>query len=298
MSTDLLLLGFPEYDTQARTLADAAGIPYQLVNIHQFPDGESQLQLPATLPRHLIVCRSLNNPNEKLIELLMVAANARQRGVITITLVAPYLCYMRQDKEFHPGEVISQQVIGQILANHFDNIITVDAHLHRVHELSQAVPAQKAINLTATDPMAHFLQSHCQQPFLIGPDSESEQWVSSIATHYEMDYTIALKQRYGDKEVAVSLPEAAYHNRNIVIVDDVASTGKTLLAVAKKLADYQPASISVLVTHALFINNAIDELKAVNVTNIWSCDTVPHPSNAISLAELLAIQLQKILLSE
>ena len=295
MIDDMLLLGFPEYTTQSEALAKAVGIPYQQVKIHHFPDGESQLLLPAALPRHLVICRSLNNPNEKLIELLMVAASARQQGVTTLTLVAPYLCYMRQDKAFHSGEVISQQVIGNLLASHFDNVLTVDSHLHRVHDLSQAIPAKKAINLTATDPMAHFVQSRCEQPFLIGPDSESEQWVSAIATHYQMDFAIALKQRYGDKEVTVSLPEAAYQGRNVVIVDDVASTGKTLLSVAKKLADYQPASISVLVTHALFVNHAIAELQAANVSNIWSCDTIPHPSNAISLAEFLAVEVKTIL---
>jgi ribose-phosphate pyrophosphokinase len=273
----------------------AAKIRYQQVKVHHFPDGESQLLLPASLPQHLVICRSLNNPNEKLLELLMVAASARQQGVKTITLVVPYLCYMRQDREFHPGEVISQQIIGKLLASHVDNVITVDSHLHRIHKLSQAIPAKKAINITATDPMANFLQSHCNRPFLIGPDSESEQWVSSIATQYQMDYAIALKQRYGDKQVTVSLPERAYQGRNIVIVDDVASTGKTLLAVAKKLADYRPESISVLVTHALFVNNALAELQAANVTNIWSCDTIPHQTNAIRLAELLTVELNIIL---
>lgn len=290
-----LLLGFPEYHAQASALAVAAELPYQQVKVHHFPDGESQLLLPTALPQHLVICRSLYNPNEKLIELLMVADSARQQGVKTITLIAPYLCYMRQDKAFHPGEIISQQVIGKLLANHFDNVITVDSHLHRVHALSQAIPAQNAINITATDPMVHFLQSHCEQPFLIGPDIESEQWVYAIATQYEMDYAIALKQRSGDKDVIVSLPDRAYQGRNIVIVDDVASTGKTLLAVANNLAAYQPASISVLVTHALFVNNAIAELKAANVTNIWSCDTIPHQTNVIRLAELLAVELNALL---
>ncbi|MBE0439167.1 MAG: ribose-phosphate diphosphokinase [Gammaproteobacteria bacterium] len=293
---DCLVLGFPEYQQQASQLAQAAKLPYAQIQIHHFPDGESQLFLPEALPKHLVVCRSLNNPNEKLVELMLVAASARKQGVETISLVAPYLCYMRQDKAFHPGEVVSQILIGELLATQFDHILTVDAHLHRVHDLSDAIPVQKAINITATDPMADFLQNHVNNPFLIGPDSESEQWVASIAQHYNLDYCIASKQRFGDKEVEVVLPSADYHGRHIVIVDDMASTGKTLLATARKLAHYQPGSISVLVTHALFVDNAISELYAAGITNIWSCDTISHATNSISLAHFLAKELQHFLI--
>jgi ribose-phosphate pyrophosphokinase len=82
--------------------------------------------------------------------------------------------------------------------------------------------------------IAHFLQAHCEQPFVIGPDSESEQWVYSIATPYQRDYAIALKQKFGDKEVAMSLPERGTQDRNIVIVDVMLPVrSKMLLPVAK-----------------------------------------------------------------
>jgi len=125
--------------------------------------------------------------------------------------------------------------------------------------------------------------------------TEAEQWVANIARHSKLDYCIASKQRFGDKEVEVTIPDADYFQRHIILVDDVASTGKTLLAVAQKLAKYQPASISVLVTHALFVNDAQEELIAANVSNIWSCDSIPHPSNAIQLANLLAGELIKMI---
>lgn len=295
MHIETLLLGFPEYKQQARSLADVAGIGYADIKIHHFPDGESQILLPERLPQHLIFCRSLNNPNEKLIELLLAAASARKQGVLKLSLVAPYLCYMRQDKAFHAGEVVSQTIIGELLATYFDHVLTVDAHLHRVHNLIEAIPAKKAVNVTATDPMAHFVQDHVDNPFLIGPDSESEQWVADIACHYQMDYRIASKERLGDKSVVITLPKADYQGRHIVIVDDVASTGKTLLAVATNLNEYKPASISVLVTHALFVGEAITELARANVKHIWSCDTIPHKTNAIQLTNFLATQLQQFI---
>lgn len=293
INSDTLLLGFSDYAPQALALAKAINARYCEVKIHYFPDGESQVVLPSTLSEHIILCRSLNLPNEKLIELIMVAGSVRKQGVKSITLVAPYMCYMRQDKAFHSGEVISQTIIGELLARYFDNVLTVDAHLHRIHDLAQAIPVRRAINVTATEPMANFLQANIEHPFLIGPDSESEQWVTNIADHYQMEYRIASKQRLGDKEVKVKLPMADYNQRNIVIVDDMASTGKTLLAVVKLLAQFSPASISVLVTHALFVGDAMTDLQRANVSNIWSCDAIPHSSNAISLTNLLADQLQK-----
>jgi len=288
MNNSTLLLGFPEYHLQAVRLAEASELPYAEVNIHRFPDGESKITLPVDLPKHIIICRSLNEPNEKLIELFMVAANLRKQGIKTISLVSPYLCYMRQDKAFHPGEIISQTIIGDMLASYFDNVLTIDAHLHRISKLSQAIPVEHAINVNATEPMAHFIQENITHPFLVGPDGESKQWVSDIASHYKMDYSIATKKRLGDTIVKVSLSKAEYENRNIILVDDVASTGKTLIAAAKELAKYSPASISVLVTHAMFIGSAIAELEQENVKNIWSCDSIPHHTNAVFLANFLA----------
>ncbi|WP_289244814.1 ribose-phosphate diphosphokinase [Methylophaga sp. UBA678] len=290
-----LLLSFSDYEQQAKALAVVCGIPYDTVQLHRFPDGESQLTLPVNLAETVIVCRSLDDPNHKLVELMLTAQSLRQHGVKRIILVAPYLCYMRQDKAFHPGEVVSQTIVGHFLADLFDAVITVDSHLHRISELNEAIPLEQAINLTATQPMAEFIEAHFTTPLLLGPDGESEQWVKEIATHFGFDYAVAHKQRLGDHNVVVTLPENDYARRNIIIVDDVASTGKTLLEAAKKLMPYQPASVSVLVSHALFIEDAIAQLNAAGVKQIYSCDSIPHQTNSVSLANILAKALQGVL---
>lgn len=286
-----LIIGFQEYRKPAQRLAEAMGLSYAEVVIHTFPDGETSIRLPERMPSHVVFCRSLDHPNEKLVELLLAAAGAKQQGVEILTLVAPYLCYMRQDKAFQPGDVISQRIIGKLLADYFDELLTVDAHLHRVHRLSDAVPAKDAINLNATEPMARFLAEHLESPILVGPDEESEQWVSAIAAHEQFDYSVARKQRFGDREVLVTLPPGHYGERNIVLVDDVVSTGCTLEAVASKLVVYGPASISALVTHPLFAGGALERLRAAGISNVWSCDTIVHDTNAVFLAEMLACRI-------
>ena len=288
MKNDPLVLCFPEYRQPAERMATAAGFPREMVDTHHFPDGESRIRLPEQLPEQVIFCRSLNQPNEKLIELILAAATARRLGAKRIMLVAPYLCYMRQDKAFHPGEAISQRIIGELLASRFDSLITVDPHLHRVHNLQQAVPVERAIALSATAVMADWLKEQLDNPLLIGPDEESVQWVAAIAKRDHLDYCVARKERLGDRNVRITLPAGDYTGRQIVLVDDVASTGRTLEMAARELLPHNPARISALVTHALFFGDALQRLQQAGVEKIWSCDTIPHPTNRLQLAELLA----------
>ncbi|MBX9833993.1 MAG: ribose-phosphate pyrophosphokinase-like domain-containing protein, partial [Burkholderiaceae bacterium] len=127
------LLYFDGEAAPALRLAQAAGLTALAVERHRFPDGELKLRLPVDatgrMPRHAVLLRSLHQPNEKLVELLLAARTARNLGVQHLTLVAPYLAYMRQDIAFHPGEAVSQQVVGGFLAGLFDAVITVDPHL-------------------------------------------------------------------------------------------------------------------------------------------------------------------------
>ncbi len=298
LSSNGVILGFSEYREPAIRLARAARLPYAEVDIHTFPDGESRLLLPENMPSRVAFCRSLDHPNNKLLELILAAASAREQGVEHCTLVAPYLCYMRQDKAFMPGEVVSQRIIGKLIADYFTEVLTVDAHLHRIAHLSEAIPAGVAMNLKATQPMAHFLATQFDNPLLFGPDQESEQWVAAIAAHEKLDYVVASKQRFGDKDVVVKLPSAQYQGRDIVLLDDVASTGRTLEVAARELESHAPASISVLVTHALFVGDAQQRLAAAGVVNIWSCDSISHQSNVVHLDEILGNSLASIFSGE
>ena len=287
-SSENLVLGFASYREPAKRLAERANVPYSEVEIHTFPDGESRVRLPLPLPEKAIVCLTLDHPNEKLVDLVLVASTARRLGVRHLTLVTPYLCYMRQDKEFHPGESISQKAIGALLAHYFDAVVTVDPHLHRVHSLDQVFPGTLCVTLTATNPMSAFLADTMENPLLIGPDEESAQWVASIAAAKGYDYAVAKKKRTGDYSVEVELPQFNFQGREVVLVDDIASSGRTLADAAKKLDAAKAGTISVLVTHALFAAGALEQLQQSGVKNIWSTDSVLHDSNAIHLDSLIA----------
>jgi ribose-phosphate pyrophosphokinase len=286
-----MILGFAEDATAARRLAECASMPYAEVEIHRFPDGESLVRLPESLPPHTVLYRSLHQPNGKLVELELAAATALTLGAERLTLVAPYLCYMRQDIAFLPGQAVSQRIIGALLARHFDTLITVDPHLHRTHRLADAIPLRRAVALSAAPLMADWLGSRGRRPLLIGPDEESAQWVGAIAGAAGLDYGVARKQRLGDREVRIRLPELPVTDRDIVLVDDVASTGQTLAEAARGLTAAGAASVRVLVTHALFVEGAVDALRASGISEICSTDSVPHPSNRLHLDRLLSAAL-------
>ncbi len=287
MLEDMMVLGFDDYEVQSRKLADVLEMPCCMIQLHRFPDGENKLTLPVRLPEHVVICRSLDNPNEKLLELLLAAKTARELGAKMLTLVAPYLCYMRQDKAFNEGEAVSQSIVGKFLADLFDNVITVDPHLHRIQHLEQAIPNKNAVSLTATTMMAGFLREQCKDPILLGPDSEAEQWVSAVAKPNQWTYGVCEKIRTGDREVEIILPDINLHGRSVVLVDDVASSGRTLSVAIKKCLSKKANHVDVLVTHALFANDAKECMVHAGVRNIWSTDSVSHESNIIPLNLLL-----------
>ena len=289
------VVSLPDYTEPAQRLAQTLACGYEPLRVHRFPDGESQVTVPTDPAPHIIICQSLDRPNDKLIELMLAIHTLRQAGVKRISLIAPYLCYMRQDKAFHSGEAISQQIVGRFLAELIDDLITVDAHLHRIHSLQEAIPLDKAINLSAASALGEFLLQQQIQPLLLGPDNESKQWVQQVASVGEFDWAVASKQRLSDIEVNITLPAINVENRVVVLVDDVISSGHTVTEVAQQLLTAGAAQVCCLVTHALFAEGALALLQQAGIQTIWSSDSIPHESNVIQLAGMLADSLQGLL---
>lgn len=288
MTDTPLLLHFAEDAPFAHRVTRAAGFSAATLERHRFPDGELKLRLPPQLPGRVVLLRTLDHPNEKLVELLLLARTARALGARHLTLLAPYLAYMRQDIAFHPGEVVSQRVIGRFLADLFDAVITVDPHLHRVATLAEAVPVRHATVLSGAPLLADLIASHHSQPLLIGPDEESEQWIAQAANVHDFDFGVCHKVRHGDRDVQIALPAVAVAGRAVVLLDDVASSGHTLAGAARLLLAAGAASVDVAVTHALFAGDALQVIQDAGIGRVWSTDCITHPSNAVSMAQAIA----------
>lgn len=286
------LLYFQDEVAPARRLAETAGLPARVIDRHRFPDEELKLRLPfsetASFPETLVLYRSLDRPNDKLVELLLMARHARQQGVTRLVLVAPYLAYMRQDIAFHPGEIVSQDIVGGFLAELFDAVITVDPHLHRIERLDQAIPLEHAIALSGAPRLAELIAEKRHDPLLLGPDEEALQWVRQAADVTGFDLGTCRKTRHGDRNVQVQLPDIAVFGRQVVLMDDVASSGHTLARAAEALIAAGAASVDVAITHALFAGDSLALIRAAGVNEVWSTDGIAHESNAISMAPVLA----------
>jgi ribose-phosphate pyrophosphokinase len=283
-----LLLAFDDELHLAEPLAASLGVPLHTIERHDFPDGETRLRLPATLPPHVALLRGLHQPNAKLAELMIVAPAARELGAARLTLVCPYLAYMRQDMAFTPGEAVSQRHVGQMLATWFDAVITVDPHLHRVASMDQVLPGRRGVALSAAPLLGAWAARHAKNPILLGPDEEAAPWVRSAALAHGLQHATCVKQRSGDRDVAVDLPDLPFQGREVVLIDDVASTGRTLAVTAAALRRHGAAAVDVAVTHPLFVGDATLQLAAAGVRHVWSSDSVRHASNVVSLLPLLA----------
>jgi ribose-phosphate pyrophosphokinase len=286
-----LLLHFEDESASAARIAAAAGIATTRIERHHFPDGELKLRLPAALPPHVALLRSMARPNEKLVELLLAAQTARTLGTMQLTLVAPYLAYMRQDIAFQPGEAVSQRIVGRFLSGLFDAVITVDPHLHRVTRLEEAVPVPRAVVLSGAPLLADLIAQRRPGALLIGPDEEAAQWVAQAAARHGFDHAVCRKVRHGDRHVDIALPDRPVHGRSVVLLDDVASSGHTLAQAARGLLAAGAASVDVAVTHALFAGDAGQLLWQAGVRQVWSTDCIGHPSNAVSMAPAIAAAL-------
>jgi ribose-phosphate pyrophosphokinase len=284
----------PSSLAEARRIAARLGLASDEFAVHSFPDGEIRVTVkPAAAVAS--VYATLDRPNEKLLALLLASEALRRGGARRLVLVAPYLCYMRQDAAFQPGEAISQLAVGRLLAGAFDRVVTVDAHLHRTTDIHDVFPGIEADNLSAMPAIADALRATGFDPatLVVGPDSESEVWVRDLAGRLGLAHMAARKTRHGDRSVDIELPEPqAVAGRPVLLVDDLVSSGGTLVVCARTLMAAGAMLIDAVVTHALFPPETEVAFADAGIRSIRSTNSVPHPTNAIALDALLAGALQ------
>lgn len=256
---------------------------------HQFPDGETLVKIDSEVKDKLVilVC-TLDRPDGKIIPLYFLAQTAKELGARHICLVAPYLAYMRQDKRFSPGEGITSIYFSKLVSFFIDSIITVDPHLHRIHALSEiyAIPATV---IHATQLISDWIKTNIITPVLVGPDEESEQWVSAVAKGANVPYIILQKIRKGDTNVEVSVPHLEkYIHHTPVLVDDIISTGRTMMSTITRLRNAGVTKPVCIGVHGLFIGNAYSDLLQAGINDIVTCNTIIHQTNKISIDKILA----------
>ncbi len=286
---DKVVLAYQYSQDLGRKLARALGAKFSIIKIKQFPDGEKLVQILADVKnKKVIVVSSLYNPDEKIIDLCLTADTLKDLGAAQRILVAPYLCYMRQDKRFHKGESISSKTIARLISPSFEKLITVDPHLHRYKSL-HIIYRLKTMALTANPLLADYIKKNFKSGdvVIIGPDAESYQWAESVAKRVGAQVTVCKKIRFSSRHVKIALAtKIKLKKKHIFIVDDIISTGHTMLEIVKLVKKHNPASVSCIGVHGLFVENAYNKLKKAGA-GVITTNTIPHKTNRIDITQLL-----------
>ncbi len=291
-----LLLALSGNEVIGERLAAAIAAKYSHPETRRFPDGETYLRITGDVQgRDVILVCSLDQPDAKYLPLIFLAETAKDLEAHSVGLICPYLAYMRQDTRFKPGEGITSAYFARALSQHVDWLVTVDPHLHRRKDLSEIYMIPAAA-VHAGPAIAAWVRDNVPMPLIVGPDSESEQWVAEVARSANAPYMVLEKRRHGDREVEISVPDiSARQDRTPVLVDDIISTAHTLIATTRRLHAAGASGIIIVGIHGLFAGRAYEELHATGALKIVTCNTVTHPSNAIDVTALLAKAVEELM---
>ena len=288
----MIIIGCSNSTELAKSIARIIKAKFSQLFISHFPDGELMVQLKCDVKRQTVVLvQSMVDPNEAFMEILFAARTAYDLGAKKVVVVAPYLAYMREDKRFHKGECISAKVMAGIFNRNVDKLVTVDPHLHRYHSLQDifTIPAKR---LTAVDLISAFIKKKYSRPIIIGPDEESFQWAEHVARIVGCRAMVLKKKRIDSTNVEIDIKEHIdFHKKQLILVDDMISTGHTMMEVIKDARKMGASDITCLAVHGLFTKKAYEKLRKMKV-KVVTCNTITHKSNKINIAGLIATSLK------
>lgn len=263
--------------------------------IRRFPDGETLVKvLSDVYGREAMIVCSLNNPDEKLLPLYLLAKTLKEFGASSVLLIAPYLAYIRQDKSFSFGECISAPLFAQLLSTCVDQLITIRPHFHTVKSLSELYPIHTS-GVSAVPVVSSWIINNVSKPVLISPDSESSQWVKKMAEDIQVPFMAFNKRRKTEEDVELFLSEVGIVDNTCtpVIIDDTITTGGTMKEAIVMLRKFSTALPVCIAVHGLFVRGAYDKLMKAGAGKVITTNTISHLTNAMGVERMLAEEVCK-----
>jgi ribose-phosphate pyrophosphokinase len=283
-----ILFSFPGAEAITEKILRRTGAEKGNMILHTFPDGENYLRVNSVVEKKqvLLIC-PLDHPNEKLLNLFFLCKLLKELKAENIVLISPYIPYMRQDRQFNPGEALTSAYFASLLSSFVDRLVTIDPHLHRRKSMQEiySIPCEV---LHSAKLIADWVKKNIPDALLIGPDSESRQWVGEVAGLCDLPYLVLEKVRKDDEHVQISLPDIErYLGHTPVLLDDIISTGKTMLETMYKLKAHGMKAPVCIGVHGIFARNAYAELKSAGAKEIVTCNTIDHVSNGIDISSIV-----------
>lgn len=280
-----VLIAVPGSEDHAFGLGTRLGVPVIVPELRRFPDGELYVRVEGELGEEVAIVG--NASGDSFLRLAFLAGTARDLGATRVGLVAPYLAYMRQDSRFKPGEGVTAAYFARLLSSTVDWLVTVDPHLHRLDSLDGVYSIPTTI-ARAAPAIAQWIASSVPHPVLVGPDAESVQWVQAVAEHCGAPFVILEKTRRGDRDVSITAPDRAWNGHTPVVIDDIVSTGRTMIEATRQLRAAGSAPPMCVAIHAVFADALNEALIAAGARGIVTCDTISHATNQIRIVDPLA----------
>ena len=282
------VIGGDSSEDLARKIARSLKAPYVKTENRVFPDGESKITIKKIPRNHIILVVQSTYPpvDTNLLHLLSVISKARKYSS-KIYAIIPYMGYARQDREFLEGEVISISVIGKLLrAVGTRKIITVDIHSNiALRELK--IPSENIMAITEF--VKYFKKKKLKNPLIVSPDLGGKQRAIKFANLMGIE-SIALKKHRDRKTGAVNIvtSKVDVKERDLILVDDMISTGGSIIRSTQFLKKQKCKRVFVACTHALLVNNAENRIKKAGVTEIISTNTIPKKTSKVNVAKIIA----------
>lgn len=299
----MLVYGGSASQDLAVRVAKAIGEEPGRLEVKKFPDGERYIRFHDNVKdQNVAIVQSLyHTPDEKIFETLLLTDTLRDLGAASITVVAPYLAYARQDSRFYPGEAVTSKSVAKFLEMAgATNFLTIDCHLHRMGDVSKVfdIPAS---NLSAMPLLGLYALNTLKprNPVVVAPDEEAEQWAGVVAKELDTEHVAFKKVRTrkeGETEskVTVDTGNVKLKGRDVVFADDIISTGGTIATAAKACRKNGAKRIFALCTHPVLADDAVKRLKMAGVLKIIGTDTIPSPVSKVSVAPVIASTLDNL----
>ena len=254
-----------------------------------FPDGECYTRInAATLKDDDVVIVQNTYPDNNFIEMLLIEDAVKGLGAKSVTLVIPYFGYARQDRIFKPGEPESAKILSKCLAMGCDRVMTID--LHKEDTLKYFERPYK--DLKAAEAIADFFMDK-DVDMVFSPDIGAAGRAKDVGERLGKPYDHLEKTRLSGTEVRIKPANSDCTGKNILIVDDMISTGGTIVTATRQLKEAGAKTVSVACTHGVFVNNALDRLEGSNIDGVYCANTLPSKVSKISIAKLIAKALRE-----
>ncbi|MEL7671530.1 ribose-phosphate diphosphokinase [Methanobacterium sp.] len=281
-----MIIGGSASQKLAAKIAKELECPLIPIETKRFPDGERYVRIKGQVDEEVTVVQSTGYPqDENLIELFLILKNLKSMGVKKIKVVIPYFGYGRQERRFKSGEAVSAVIIANLLeAAGADEIFCINLHEDNIREFFQ-IPVH---NLSAMKPIADHIKETINDPVIVAPDKGALGFAREIAEILGCEYDYLEKTRLSPEVVETKPKNLDVKGKEAVIIDDIISTGGTIVNASKILKEHGATKVIVSCVHPVLVEDALLKIFAADVDDVIATDTLRSDVSLISVAQIVA----------